>query len=172
MFRIVRPGGPDMLKTVRQNEKDATALQQESFKLFSIIATTLAGQDRSKWREIMDDVDSVTTEFPQDVRKDLHEAGKIMTASNWAAEVYQSRVGLSKWWNAEQDADQMAQAFKCLQEISATLKVRSLPRSHICPAPSNEYFCHDRSAATSPSSCSLPKPTATRSTTSACKRRR
>lgn len=123
-YMFLRPGGPDMMKDVRQNQYDASRLARNSMDLFTVVATSVAGNDRSKWDEIMEDVGRFTADYPEDVRKDLNEAGKVITACNWVVESFEYQWGVQKWWNAEKDADMLNQASACLKNMQHTLKVR------------------------------------------------
>ncbi|KAF8313296.1 uncharacterized protein EI90DRAFT_3022709 [Cantharellus anzutake] len=121
-YIILRPGGPDLTKTARQNQYDASVLARSSQKLLVAMATSLAGPDRTKWEEVMEDVDVCTAEFPEDVKHDIRQAGKIMAAANWVVERFENRSAVGRWYHQDSDANQIYQASKCLREISDALK--------------------------------------------------
>jgi len=136
-YIVLRPGGPDLTKTARQNQYDAGVLARGSQKLLVALASSLAGPDRSKWNEVMEDVDYYTTGFPGDVKLDLRQAGKIMAASNWVVETIESRNAVGRWYYQEKDADQIYHASKCLREISESLKVAGNTSGRILAAKCN-----------------------------------
>jgi len=136
-YIILRPGGPDLTKTARQNQYDAGVLARSSQKLLVALASSLAGPDRSKWNEVMEDVDLYTRGFPEDVKHDVRQAGKIMAASNWVVETIESRSAVGRWYYQERDADQIYQASKCLRETSEALKVAGNTSGRILAAKCN-----------------------------------
>jgi len=147
-YLILAPSGPDLTKGVRQNQFDAGVLSRSSQNLFLAIATSLAGPDQSKWAPIMEDVDHAVLDFPEDVQKDLREAGKAVAASNWIVERFENRWAVSKWYNVEKDADLIAQANTCLKNTANTLKVHGNVSSRILAAKTNGNMLQQRKTTT------------------------
>jgi len=136
-YIVLRPGGPDLMKIARQNQYDAGILARSSQKLLVTVAFSLSGPDRGKWSEVMEDVDFHTMGFPEDVKHDVRQAGRIIAASNWVVERFENRSTVGRWYYQEKDADQIYQATKCLREISEALKVTGNTSGRILAAKAN-----------------------------------